>query len=145
MVVCKSECPRPFIRSISIGDTFPVYATASGKVILANLSEKEIDRYFSSVELIPLTQNTITDPKVLRHELEKIRASGVAYSRGELYAEAMALAAPVFDVYGKVIASINITIEASRFTSEKKNTFKNALSNASVKLSYHLGFSSSSN
>jgi DNA-binding IclR family transcriptional regulator len=141
MVVCKADCSRPFIRSISIGDTFPIYATAGGKAILAHLSEEEIDRYLSAIEPIPFTKKTITDPKVLRHELEKVRGRGIAYSRGELYEELNVMAAPVFGVYGKVLASITISTPTSRFTRKKEHAFKNALSQASERLSYHLGFS----
>jgi DNA-binding IclR family transcriptional regulator len=141
MVACKADCARSFIRSISIGDTFPAYATAGGKAILAYLSEEEIDRYLSSIELIPLTKKTITDLKVLKHELETVRATGIAYTRGELFEELNVMAAPVFDVSGKIRASITISTPTPRFTPTKARAFKDALSQAAAMLSNHLGFS----
>jgi DNA-binding IclR family transcriptional regulator len=141
MVVCKADCSRPFIRSISIGDTFPIYAAAGGRAILAYLSDEEIDRYFSAIEPIPYTKKTITDLEVLRCELDKVRGKGIAYSRGELYDELIVMAAPVFGMYGKVLASITIATPTYRFTRKKENEFKNALSQASATLSFHLGFS----
>jgi DNA-binding IclR family transcriptional regulator len=144
MVVCKADCSRSFIRSISIGDTFPVYATAGGKAILAYLSDEEIDRCLSSIELTPLTKKTITDSKVLRQELEKVRATGIASTRGELFEELNVMAAPVFDALGKILASITISTPTSRFTPSKAGPIKNALSHASAELSYHLGFSNNS-
>ena len=48
----------------------PLHATASGKAILANLPKKEIEDYIYSVELSPITLNTITDVQVL-HKIAK--------------------------------------------------------------------------
>jgi len=141
IIVCKADCSRPLIRSISIGDTFPIYSTAAGKAILAYLSEEEIDRYFSSIKLAPITKKTITDPELLRRELKKIRAGALAYGHEEHYEGLIAMAAPVFGVYRKVLASITIAIPTFRFTRKKERAFEKALRSASEKLSYHLGFS----
>lgn len=140
IIVCKADCSRPLIRSISIGDTFPIYSTAAGKAILAYLSEEEIDRYFSSIKLAPITKKTITDPELLRRELKKIRAGALAYGHEEHYEGLIAMAAPVFGVYRNVLASITIAIPTFRFTRKKERAFEKALLSASEKLSYHLGF-----
>jgi len=140
MIVCKADCSRPLIRLISIGDTFPIYASAIGKTILAYLSEEEINRYFSLAKLAPITKKTITDPELLRRELKSIRAGAIAYGREEFYEGIIGMAAPVFGVYRKILASISIAIPTFRFTRKKELEFEKALRSASEKLSYHLGF-----
>ena len=145
MVVAKVDCSRPLIHSISIGSTYPAYATSGGKAILAHLPEEEIDGYFCSVKLVSITKNTITDPELLRGELKKIRAGALAYGREEVYEGISAMASPVFGVCGQVLGSIVISIPTPRLSPEKEHSLEQALRGASAKLSYHLGFKADSN
>jgi len=64
-LVCKQNSPQPVLRLLKVGDRAPLYAHASGKILLAYQSREEIDRYLSSTPLTPLTPLTITDPKKL--------------------------------------------------------------------------------
>lgn len=143
MIVCKEDCSRPVARVIQIGDRAPMYATAAGKAILAHLPEEETAEYFSSVNLVPLTNNTITDSRVLQKELKHISSGALAYSREELDEGVIALAAPVFDFHGKVSASVVVPIPAMRFTEKRKTEIKGALCDGAAELSHLLGWDSS--
>jgi DNA-binding IclR family transcriptional regulator len=145
MIVCKADCSRPLVRSISVGDTYPAYATSGGKAILAHLSQEDVERYFSSVKLVSITKKTTTDPALLRREFRRIRAEGIAYGREEVYEGISGMASPIFAVYGEVLGSIVIAMPASRFSPGKGHSLEKALRDASAKLSYHLGFDTSSN
>ena len=52
----------------------------SSKVLLAFLPEAEIEQITNSIELLPFTPHTITDPAQLRAELAAIRQRGYATS-----------------------------------------------------------------
>lgn len=57
-----------------LGMKVDLYSTASGKSILAFVPEKELKEYLKIVELKPKTPNTITNPRVLKRELEKLES-----------------------------------------------------------------------
>src|ERR1700735_1166678 len=48
--------------AISVGTRFPAYATSMGRVLLAALTDDELDRYLADVCLKALTGRTVTDP-----------------------------------------------------------------------------------
>lgn len=140
MILCREDSPQVIRRTIQIGERNPLYATASGKVILANLPEPEIEQYLSEVELSPLTQRTVKDVQSLRSELIKARSSGYAYNRGESADGLVACAAPVFDMHGKIIAAISVSLPISRLTEEREEELENLIKRASETLSQKLGF-----
>ncbi len=80
----KIDNRNAFVGYTQIGKRAPMYCTGVGKVLLAHMPSKYWDVYMSSVPLVKLTENTITDKRALRLELEKIRLEGVAVDRGEI-------------------------------------------------------------
>ncbi|MBW2207845.1 MAG: IclR family transcriptional regulator [Deltaproteobacteria bacterium] len=142
VIVCKEDSSRPVARVIQIGDRAPMYATAAGKAILAHLQEEETAKYFSSVDMAPLTKNTITDPIVLQKELKRIRSGALARSNEELDEGVVALAAPVFDFHGQVVASVVVPVPAMRFTKERQKDIERALRSGAMELSHLLGWDS---
>ena len=144
MIIAKEDCSRPLARIIQMGERAPMYATAAGKAILAHLSDDQIEQYLSSVELTSITKATITDPEVIWRELNAIRSGALARSREELHEGITAVASPVFDLNGRVVASIVLPILTVRFTSDKEKKAEKALRDASAELSHQLGFDTGS-
>ena len=140
MIICKEDCSRPLGRMIQIGDRAPMYATAAGKVILAHLPEDEIERYLSTVNLTSITKSTITDPQVLARELRTIRTGAIGRCLEELHEGITAIASPVFDLYGHVVASIVLPIPTIRFSTEKEKMAGEILRMSAMELSRQLGF-----
>lgn len=140
LIVCKESCSKPLRRVISVGDRYPMYATAAGKVILSYLDEGELEKYFSSVELKPITRKTITDVGILKSEIKKVRAVGLAFNQDEMHEGISAIAAPNFDLHKKVVASMAVIIPSSRFNSKMIKAISKSLLDASDRLSYQLGF-----
>jgi DNA-binding IclR family transcriptional regulator len=85
-----------------------LHATALGKAILAFSSPDEITAALK--EPLPrVTDKTITDPVLLRRELDQIRRTGVAFDLEESQAALFCVAAPVRDPRGVVLAGVSIT------------------------------------
>jgi IclR family KDG regulon transcriptional repressor len=139
MVVYGENCSQAIRRSIEIGHRTPIYASASGRAILAYQPDSEIEKYLSSVDLIPITSATITDPELLRAELIAIRSGSLAYSREEIYDGMVAVAAPVLDFQGRSVAAIVVNIPSFRFKAEKKQIVEQTLREQAQKLSGELG------
>jgi len=140
MVIFKIDSNQIIKPSMQIGQRSPMYASSSGKVILAFLPENELERYFSSVKFNPITKKTITDPKILRRQLEKIRSTGLAYNREELEDQIIAIAAPIFDLFEIVVASLLVYLPTVRFTKKKRKQIESCLKKAAKELSNKHGF-----
>jgi IclR family pca regulon transcriptional regulator len=119
-VVYVARVPTSRIMTvvISVGTRFPAYATSMGRVLLAGLPEPELDAYLTSVPLTPLTSRTVSSVAALRGELARVRGQGYALVNQELEDGLRAIAAPIRDRTGKVIAALNISAHASRTSLE---------------------------
>ncbi len=116
--VARVPVSRIMTVSISVGTRFPAYATSMGRVLLAGVSEPELDEYLSAVTLTPLTARTVTSAAALRTEIGKVRTQGWALVNQELEEGLRALAAPVRDRAGRVVAAVNVSAHASRTSLE---------------------------
>lgn len=85
-------------------------------------------------------ENTITNPKTLIEDLEKIRREGIAVSCGEYIPDAVGVGAPVFSRNGTVIASMGLIAPVSRVDDQKIAVFKKDVKQCALELSYHLGY-----
>lgn len=113
--VCVSEIESPHrVRVVSgVGQTWPLTAAASSKAILAYTNEVDV------AEILAVAPGV--DGDALRSSLVDVRERGFAVSSGETIPGARAVAAPVFDAEGCVIAAINITGPAERLPFERLN------------------------
>ncbi|MEU8135088.1 IclR family transcriptional regulator [Streptodolium elevatio] len=100
---------------VPLGTPFPLHAGASSKAILAFLTEDEIDAYLGQARLEVLTERTVTNAAALRKEIGLIRKRGYAASSGERQEGAAAVAAPVLDHDGCVIAVVSLAGPQFRF------------------------------
>jgi len=116
--VARVPVSRIMTVAISVGTRFPAYATSMGRVLLAGLPDDELEAYLSKVDLARLTSKTVGSPSALRSELAKVRAQGFALVDQELEEGLRAVAAPIKDRLGRVVASLNISAHASRTSLE---------------------------
>jgi DNA-binding IclR family transcriptional regulator len=102
----------------AIGERRPMYCTASGKAILAHLSESDTNRIVQR-GMPTITPRTITSPVVLQHNLEEVRTRGYAWDDEERYEGVRCVAAPIFDATGKVIAATSLAAPLMRTSWER--------------------------
>ena len=121
--VARIPTKRILTISLDIGSRLPAYATSMGQVLLAHLSPSKLEDYFNSVELKPFTNKTITDKGKLMEQLEGIRAKGWASAEQQLEDGLHSIAAPIRNKEGKVIAAINLSAHAGRFSQHLKDDF----------------------
>ncbi len=114
--VARVPTKRIMTVAISVGTRFPAYATSMGRVLLAGLSEEDLERYLAEADLEPFTANTVTDRARLRDIVHEVRQQGYAIVDQELEEGLRALAAPIRDSSGAVAAAINVSAHASRLS-----------------------------
>jgi len=99
---------RVMTINVPIGSRDPLYCTALGRVLLAAEPAAEIDRYLQTADLRAHTAATVTDPAGLRQALERVAADGYSLIEDELEDGLVAMAVPVRDANGAVIAAMNL-------------------------------------
>lgn len=99
-----------------VGSRFPAHATSMGKVLLAGLPPERLAWFFDNSRLERFTDSTITDRAVLEQHLEEVRRNGYATVEEELAPGVVALAVPVRDSSGKVVAALNTSIHSRQAT-----------------------------
>ena len=98
------EVVPPAVVSASwLGQTVPLHATSTGKVLLAfgvvSLPRGRLEKF---------TSTTLTTRAALEEQLEQVRADGYAACRGELDTSAWGVSAPVRDDVGRLVAVLSI-------------------------------------
>ena len=104
---------RSIVTVSWVGRRTPMHATSNGKVLLAFAEESDRDRVLAE-PLETFTEHTIADPAALRHELDAVRTRGYAQALEELEEGLNAVAAPVRQADGRVIAALGVSGPAFR-------------------------------
>jgi IclR family pca regulon transcriptional regulator len=99
--------PRGVRPVAGAGVTYPAFATSLGRVLLAYLSEPDLDKYFATARFDKHTRLTETNPKRLRVALRQIRKAGFATIVDQLFYGVTSLSVPIFNAVGEVVAALN--------------------------------------
>ena len=102
-----------------VGSRLPAYATSTGRVLLAGLTPEHLTQYFARAKLVALTERTITDPAKLRRLVDECRDEGYSAVEDELAYGVVAVAVPVFDQAGTVVAALNSSGHSKRISKAK--------------------------
>jgi IclR family KDG regulon transcriptional repressor len=111
MMIESTKLLRSFV---SLGESIPLYCTASGKIMLAHWPEDKIENYLKKEKLYKFTDNTITDCNELKEELVQTVKRGYAIDNSEHENEIKCIAGPIKNFNNKVIATISVTGPAVR-------------------------------
>lgn len=141
-VLNVGRVPSPrMVRNIGwVGRRMPLHCVSAGKVFLALMPEAERERLLSR-ELVRFTERTITDPARLRKELEDVRRLGYSVGLEEMEVGLNAVAAPIRDHRGVVIAAISVSGPSFRITPEEIHSLAALTLQTANDISHHLGYS----
>ena len=122
------------------GQRIPLHATSDGKVLLAYLSDAELAESLTP-PLPRFTARTVTDPgDQVPGLLDEVRQRGFATAVDELEAGLTAIAAPVRNAEGHVIASISASGPSFRIPVERIPAVADAVRRAAAEISRRLGW-----
>ena len=118
------------VRSVAeVGRTSVAHATAVGKVFLAHGGT------LPGAELTAFTRRTIVDRGELEAEVARVRVRGWAQALGEREADMNAVAVPVLDRAGQLVAILGVQGPAARFRGEAIQAAANLLAARAALLS----------
>jgi DNA-binding IclR family transcriptional regulator len=123
----------------AVGQRLPAHCTASGKLFLAYLPSTELDIIINR-PLVSYTTNTITSPTELLRQLEIVRNQGYAVDYEELEVGVCAVAAPIFNRRGAMIAALGGPCPISRMTPDRITQIAEAFKEAAQAISRRMGY-----
>ncbi len=121
------------------GQRIPLHATSDGKVLLAYLPEAELTACLAP-PMARFTDRTITAVAEFGDLLAEVRRCGVATAVEELEAGLTAIAAPVRNAEGNVIASISASGPSFRIPADRIPILAVAVRRAAAEVSRRLGW-----
>jgi len=122
-----------------VGKQNPVHCTSTGKVLLAYLPPAELRRLLSK-PLERLTPRTIVDRATLEKQLQRVREDGYAFTLEELEVGLNAVAAPVRDSRGEVIAALSMSGPSYRVSPQRLGELGEMTRQAADAISRRMGF-----
>lgn len=133
------DSPRPIMHVGWVGRRLPCHATAAGKVLLAWAPPGTV-RAVLARGLERLTTETIADEEAFAAELTRVRARGYATAWAELEPDLAAVAAPVRDHRGQVVAALAIGAPVSRIPRDQLEACAAPVLRAAETVSEQLGW-----
>ena len=139
IVVEKMESEESIRLFSQVGLRFEhLHAVAPGKVALAYTDL--LPGYIKNHKLRRITEKTIVNANVLKHQLAEIRNKGYAFDDQEIRIGVRRIAAPVFDGHGKLIGIVNIAGPVFRIILKDIGKLGKLLSDIGLKISRELGY-----
>jgi DNA-binding IclR family transcriptional regulator len=138
--VAMVDSPRPHRREVAVGRIIGDTANAHGKMFAACKPDAERRSVIASMHERH-TPRTITDPEELALQLEEARREGVAFDLEERDLGTCAVAAPVRDQTGKVIATLAVVVPTGRFDAQASQACAAAVKAGASVFSAFFGYS----
>ena len=139
-VLNVEQVPGPhLVQSVGWqGRRFPLHCTSAGKIFLAYMPEKEVERILAK-GLPSATPRTVTDPADLRYQLERVREQGYATAFEEMEEGTNGIAVPITSPKAEVIAAIAVAGPSYRFTPERAMSHLDVIRSVAREVSHRLG------
>ncbi len=128
----------PLMLKFQTGQRAPLYCVSSGKVFLANMDRKILDRYLATGPWEPVTRSTIVDAQRLLVEVEATRTRGYALAESEFVDGVVGAAVPVAGAGRRPIAALTVSVPRARQSLDDLRNMVPALQHCAEKLSFIL-------
>jgi len=138
--VGKVDGRQALALASAVGRRLPAHATGVGKVLLAGLSQEELDRVIGSADLERYTAHTLVDKDELYRHLDLIRRRGYGTDEEEYTVGVRCVAVPLRAHNGSVTAAMSVSVPAIRFDEKRKQQALTLLTQAASEISVALGY-----
>ena len=118
--IAIEETTHPVRLVTHVGSRTPAFASASGRVILADRSPGVVTAQFAGRQLATPTGRRLRDVNELLEILRQVRANGFAENIDETAVGLHAISVPVRNGAGSVLAALTICVPTSRMTPARR-------------------------
>ncbi|MDQ7954356.1 MAG: IclR family transcriptional regulator C-terminal domain-containing protein [Pseudomonadota bacterium] len=109
---------RVLAYGLHLGARLPAHATSTGHVLLAALTAPQLAHWLKGRTLARLTPHTITQARLLRQTLARVRRQDYCFASEEHELGVQALAVPLRDMRGRTVAALNVVLSGVRHSEE---------------------------
>ncbi|CUK19532.1 Acetate operon repressor [Ruegeria denitrificans] len=131
----RVETKWPLRIQLPVGSQVPFHCTASGKMYLSTLRQKTLDGFLSAGKLQPQTERSLTDPKALKVEIQRISEKQFSTDDEEFMTGMSALAVPVLDGQSRLVGTLSVHAPTQRHDVASLMSFLETLRQGADKLS----------
>ena len=121
------------------GTASAMHASGIGKALLCRMDDKRQRQVLAASQLEAFTPHTLTDPEAMIADLRKAKVRGYAYDGEERNIGMRCIAAPVFNVFGEVVAGISVSGPTARITDDRVDALAADVMDAAARLTHAIG------
>lgn len=135
----KIECKEPSPLHGEIGDNNPATCSSSGKILLAHLPMKKVDEILQA-GLSKMGPNSVTDPEILKGQLQTVREQGFAICIDEMHENSLSISAPIRDYMGQVVTAVSVIGPRTRMSTKPIPEIVDTVVKTAQDISSRLGY-----
>ena len=114
LFVARAEAARIVSAGVRVGATLPLWASATGRVLLASLPDEEMASVLAESRRERRTANTLVTIHEIKERIEQVRREGVAFTDEELDIGLRTMAVPVTDSASVTQAAMSVSAFAAK-------------------------------
>lgn len=136
------DTPEIWKMVTRLGHRSPFHCTATGLVLTAEMSSEEVDGIIERQGLKKYTPKTVTSAAKLKKRIEEVKKQGYAIADAEFKPDLCAIAVPIRDHTGSIVASLMTALPSDRVNREKSlaPSLVNILRNGAGQISKRIGY-----
>jgi IclR family transcriptional regulator, pca regulon regulatory protein len=112
--IARAEAEHIVATGVKVGAHLPAYCSATGRMLLSQFSDQEIQKRIGSKPLPQRTPHTLTRTPDILTEIRLVRQKAYAISNEELALGIRALAVPVVGANGEFVAAVSVSAASAR-------------------------------
>lgn len=141
LVIERIDTSHDLRVSGGVGKKAPLHSSAVGKLFLSQMSKSELYSILNDHSLTKkFTEHTIIDPNDMEKELELFKVEGCTYDREEMALGIWSVAAPVYNIAGKIESGVGIIAPTARITNERALKLASLTKSCAHRISLALGY-----
>ena len=121
------------------GTASAMHSSGIGKALLCRMDDQRQRQVLAAGRLEQFTPNTLTDPELMIADLQATKARGYAIDGEERNIGMRCIAAPVYNVFGEVVAGISVSGPTSRITEDRIEVLAEPVMVAAAQLTRAIG------
>ena len=107
LYIYRAASPQIMMVNVPVGARFPCHRVAIGRALLSGLDDDALRRLYAGIALDGSADRGVNSLPQLLVAIARVRESGISTSGSDF---STAIAAPLRDYSGKVVAAINVSV-----------------------------------
>jgi IclR family pca regulon transcriptional regulator len=139
LFIARAEAEHIVSTGVRVGAHFPLYCSATGRVLLGGLADAEIQKKLRRNPIVPRTPRGLTKMSEILAAIRTAARNGYAISDEELALGLRSLAVPVLGPNGEIVAAVSVSAASARVkVSDLRKRFLPPLLNCADQISRSL-------